>query len=219
MYNINYVIVIVFNCTHTYARDYILVVYNITTLNLKMSQRKLFITKMIIKTIQSETSMTTYCICHALQLFNLHQLYLETDDIHYILHTSSKLSDLVEVTVLPLSTASQIWLKCLSKDLNTNASLPFPILEPRVSTLLSSIPGRFNYDVGIGLSELSGISLMPWCVSVRLCSSPNSPKPSNSGSLVALYIYSSNPTSCSPIIELSLKKKKQLSMCLNYLGT
>ena len=167
-----------------------------------MSQRKLFITKMIIKTVQSETSMTTYSVCHALQLFNLHQLFLETNNIHYILHTSSK-SDLVEVTVLPLSTASQIWLKYLSKDLNTNASLPFPILEPRVSTLLSSIPGRFNYEVGIGLSELSGISLMPWCVSVRLFSSPNSPKPSNSGSLVALYIYSSNPTSCSPIIELS----------------
>ena len=219
MNNLNCVIMIVFNCTHTYARDYILVVYNITTLNLKMSQRKLFITKMIIKTIQSETSMTTYCICHALQLFNLHQLFLETNNIHYILHTSSKLSDLVEVTVLPLSTASQIWLKYLSKDLNTNASLPFPILEPRVSTLLSSIPGRFNYEVGIGLSELSGISLVPWCVSVRLCSSPNSPKPSNSGSLVALYIYSSNPTSRSTIIELSKKKKKQLSMCLNYLGT
>ena len=124
---------IVFNYTYTYARDYILVVYNITTLNLKMSQRKLFITKMIIKTVQSETSMTTYSVCHALQLFNLHQLFLETNNIHYILHTSSKLSDIVEVTVLSHSLLRHKF-GCLSKDLNTNASLPFPILEPRVRT-------------------------------------------------------------------------------------
>ena len=148
----------------------------------------------------------SYSICSIWSLRLTTSITLEVNNVHHILHTSSKLSDLVEVTVLPLSNASQIWLKCLSKDLNTNASLPFLILEPRVNTLLSSIPGRFNYEVGIGLSELSGISLMPWCV--RLCSSPYLPKPSNSGSLVALYIYSSNPTWQSPIIKLSQKKKE-----------
>ena len=41
MYNLNFVIVIVFNCTHTYTWDYILVVYNITTLNLKIVTKKI----------------------------------------------------------------------------------------------------------------------------------------------------------------------------------
>ena len=145
----------------------------------------------------------SYSICSICSLRLTTSITLEINNVHHILQTSSKLSDLVEVTVLPLFTASQIWLSVLSKDLNTYASLPFLILEPRVNTLLSSVRGRFNYEVGI---ELSGISLMPWCV--RLCSSPYSPKPSNSGSLVALYIYSSNPTWQSPIIKLSKKKKK-----------